>query len=90
METPIALALLGVGLVLMTSAYRDESPIDVVLIALGRGPSTPAKLGAGGATLGLAGSSSSTSTSAPSSSSSAGTPTNPPATTGGGQGTRVQ
>lgn len=53
MSTPIALALLGVGLVLITSAYRNESPIDVVLIALGRGPATPAKLGAGGATVKL-------------------------------------
>lgn len=51
MSTPIALALLGVGLVLITSAYRDASPIDVVLIALGRGPATPAKLGQGGATV---------------------------------------
>lgn len=64
MATPIALALLGVGLVLVVSAYRDESPIDVVLIALGRGPSTPAKLGAGGSTLGLAGASSTSSSSA--------------------------
>lgn len=51
--TPIALALIGLGLVLVTSAYRNVSPIDVVLVALGRGPDGgPAKLGAGGATLG--------------------------------------
>ena len=79
MATPIALALLGVGLVLITSAYRDESPIDVVLIALGRGPSTPAKLGAGGSTLGLAGGASSTSGSSSSASSSSA-----PATTSSG------
>lgn len=53
MSTPIALGILGAGLVLMVSAFRNESPIDVVLIALGRGPSSPAKFGAGGATLGL-------------------------------------
>jgi len=52
--TPLALGLLGVGLVLMVSAYRNESPIDAFLIALGRGPSSPAQLGKGGATLGLA------------------------------------
>lgn len=54
MTTPLALLVLGAGLVLMVSAYRDESPIDVVLKALGRGPSTgPAKLGEGGASLGI-------------------------------------
>lgn len=83
MATPIALALLGVGLVLITSAYRDESPIDVVLIALGRGPATPAKLGAGGSTLGLSGASSSTSGSSSSASSSSA-----PATSTGAGDTR--
>lgn len=55
MTTPLALGLLGVGLVLMVSAYRNESPIDAFLIALGRGPTDkkPAQLGAGGASLGL-------------------------------------
>lgn len=52
MSTPIALALVGVGLVLAVSAYRNVSPIDVVAKALGRGPAGgPAKLGAGGSTV---------------------------------------
>lgn len=54
MTAPIALALLGAGLVLMVSAYRNESPIDVTLKALGRQTSV-AKLGAGGAAIGLGG-----------------------------------
>ncbi len=52
MSTPVALALVGVGLVLVVSAYRNVSPIDVVAKALGRGPAGgPAPLGKGGTTL---------------------------------------
>lgn len=58
MTAPLALALLGAGLVLMVSAYRNESPIDVTLKALGRQTSV-AKLGAGGAAFGLGGGSTS-------------------------------
>jgi hypothetical protein len=51
-STPIALAIVGVGLVLVVSAYRNVSPIDVVAKALGRGPAGgPAQLGSGGSTL---------------------------------------
>lgn len=34
MSTPIALLLLGAGVVLMVSAYRNENPVDVVYVAL--------------------------------------------------------
>lgn len=87
MSTPLALALLGVGLVLIVSAYRDESPIDVVLIALGRGPATPAQLGAGGSTLGLSGGATSSTSGSSSSASSSSAPAT--SSTGAGDARKV-